>query len=243
MAKSKLFTDEEVELYKQKVHQCSSISEIKDFLSKNPCRACSLGTQSSLGLQVLYRGNPDADILLVGEAPGLEEDRQGLPFVGPAGQKLDKMFDYVGISTNREMLLTNVVLCRPIAPKHWPKQNLTPKLSLTRRCSSIWAQHIIKMKQPKLLVLCGGIAAHTLLKLPSRTPMYDIAAKPMVRPSLPNTTIIVMNHPAQLLHAQRTHAASQIDDLRAMFIKQLKIIRKAADTLEISLERSMPSGI
>ena len=79
-------------------------------------QGCSRCTLSNHGCPpIIYRGNQDSDIVLVGEAPGLVEQQEKEPFVGPAGVLLDNIFkNVVGLDTNKDMLLTNCVFCRPI---------------------------------------------------------------------------------------------------------------------------------
>ena len=104
---------------------------------------------------VFGSGNPEARLMLVGEAPGAEEDRQGLPFVGPAGQLLTKMLAAIGLSRD-EVFIANVLKCRP--PGNRPPQpqeieNCEPYLALQ-----------IELIHPKLICALGTFAAQTLLK-------------------------------------------------------------------------------
>ena len=91
---------------------------------------------------VFGSGNPEADLLLVGEAPGAEEDRQGLPFVGPAGQLLTKMLGAIGLSRD-EVFIANVLKCRPPG-------NRPPKPEEIANCEPYLAKQIALI-QPKLI--------------------------------------------------------------------------------------------
>lgn len=135
-------------------------------------------------------GNPKAPIMLIGEAPGAQEDRQGKPFVGPSGQLLDRMLKTIGLDRSK-VYITNVIYWRPPG-------NRTPTAAEIAICQPFLERQIDLIK-PKLLVFVGGIAARALLgvtqgvtKLRGRPFTYQIAN---------NTDIpsIVMFHPAYLL--------------------------------------------
>ncbi len=100
-------------------------------------------------------GNPAADVMLVGEAPGADEDRQGRPFVGASGQLLDRMFASIGIDRN-SIYLTNVLPWRPPG-------NRNPTPGEIAVCLPFLQQHIA-LVSPKILVLVGTVASKTLLR-------------------------------------------------------------------------------
>ncbi len=103
---------------------------------------------------VFGAGNPDADVMLVGEAPGADEDRQGLPFVGVSGQLLDRMLASIGL--NREnAYITNMLAWRPPG-------NRKPTAEETTMCLPFIRRHI-ELVNPRVLVFVGGTAASTLL--------------------------------------------------------------------------------
>ena len=88
-----------------------SYAEFKEKLRDSGCAKCALHTgRTNI---VVDRGNPSAYIMVIGEGPGENEDKQGLAFVGRAGQLFDKIMSSVGFDTNRDMLIANVVKCRP----------------------------------------------------------------------------------------------------------------------------------
>ena len=100
-------------------------------------------------------GNPHARLMLVGEAPGYEEERQGEPFVGPAGQLLDKMI--LAMQFKREdVYIANIVKCRP-------PRNRAPMPEEAAACIG-YLEHQIRMIKPEVIVLLGATAAHFLLK-------------------------------------------------------------------------------
>jgi len=117
------------------------------------CRKCSLcetRRQTVFGV-----GNPAADCMLVGEAPGAEEDRQGKPFVGRAGQLLDAMLFAVGMNRD-EVYIANVLKCRP-------PQNRDPQGEEVVRCEP-YLHRQVDLVAPRLIVAMGRFAAQSLLR-------------------------------------------------------------------------------
>ena len=102
---------------------------------------------------VFSRGNPDADIMVIGEAPGRDEDIQGKPFVGRSGQLLDKMFASIGL-TDEHIYITNVVNWRPPG-------NRNPNTEELLFCKPLITRHI-ELFMPKIIVMVGGISFSAL---------------------------------------------------------------------------------
>jgi uracil-DNA glycosylase len=100
-------------------------------------------------------GNPSADIMFVGEAPGADEDAQGIPFVGKAGQLLTKMIEAMGLRRD-EVYIANVLKCRP-------PNNRDPQPDEVESCEPFLFQQIASI-QPKVIIALGAFAARTLLK-------------------------------------------------------------------------------
>jgi len=136
-------------------------------------------------------GNPEAPIMLIGEAPGAEEDRRGKPFVGPSGQLLDRMLATIGLDRSK-VYITNVIYWRPPG-------NRSPTAAEIAICQP-FLERQIALIQPKFLVFVGGIAARALLgrtegvtKLRGRPFVYKMSDDGREIPAL------VMFHPAYLL--------------------------------------------
>jgi uracil-DNA glycosylase family 4 len=104
---------------------------------------------------VFADGQPDAPIMIVGEAPGGDEDRLGKPFVGVSGQLLDRMFAAIGMERARNLYITNVLFWRPPG-------NRTPTPGETAICVAFTRRHI-ELVRPKIVVLAGAVPAKTLL--------------------------------------------------------------------------------
>ena len=114
---------------------------------------CPLKTMGA-SRAVFARGRPDAPVMIVGEGPGADEDRQGAPFVGRAGQLLDRMLAAAGLTD--QVFITNTVFWRPPA-------NRTPTLEEQAVCLP-FVERAIALVQPKLLLLAGGASAKAMLK-------------------------------------------------------------------------------
>ncbi len=112
------------------------------------CRKCQL-CETRLNV-VFGKGNPKADIMFIGEGPGEQEDIQGLPFVGRAGQLLDKMLDAAGIPMD-SIYIANTVKCRP------PK-NRDPLPEEKEACRG-WLEKQIELIDPKVIISLGRISA------------------------------------------------------------------------------------
>jgi len=149
------------------------------------CTACGLDksrTQTVFGI-----GNQDADLMIIGEAPGFHEDQQGEPFVGRAGQLLNGMLEAIGLDRNR-VYIANILKCRP--PNN--RDPLPEEVSL---CTAFLEQQIALVK-PKLLLALGRIAAQYLLK--NKSALTQLRGKIFQY----NTTPLISTfHPAYLLRS------------------------------------------
>lgn len=110
---------------RESILRATSYAAYRAALSVHDCRAC--GLWSGRTRLVVDRGTPGARILLVGEGPGAEEDRLGRAFVGRSGRLLDAMLLEAGLNPERDVLIANIVKCRP------PK-NRAPSLAEARDC-------------------------------------------------------------------------------------------------------------
>jgi DNA polymerase len=104
---------------------------------------------------VFADGTPGAPVMIVGEAPGADEDRQGKPFVGVSGQLMDRMMETIGLKRGDGFYITNILFWRPPG-------NRTPTLAEQAMCLAFTRRHI-ELVRPKLLVLAGGTAAKAVL--------------------------------------------------------------------------------
>lgn len=118
------------------------------------CKRCKLcKTRNKI---VFGTGNPNAELVFVGEAPGADEDEQGLPFVGRAGQLLTKMIEAMGLTRDR-VYICNVIKCRP-------PDNRNPELDEINSCEPFLKKQLALIK-PKVIVALGRYACQSLLKV------------------------------------------------------------------------------
>lgn len=147
------------------------------------CRLCSIaaGRQNL----VFGVGNPRAELVIVGEAPGADEDRLGDPFVGAAGQLLDKILAAIGFA-REDVYICNILKCRP-------PNNRDPQPDEVGHCSPFLLQQLALI-QPKLLLAVGRIAGKTLLGVES-----TLSAMRTQTHSFRGVPLVVTYHPAALL--------------------------------------------
>lgn len=182
----------------------STLGQLKDVLSKFD--GCALKkTASNL---VFSDGNPDARIMLIGEAPGRDEDRMGLPFVGESGQLLDRMLGSVGFGRN-DVYITNTLPWRPPG-------NRTPSSEEVQMLWPFLCRHI-ELKAPDIIVALGGSSAKLLLetKMGILKLRGSVTEKSFGGRVIP---ILATLHPAYLLRTpiQKRSSYSDLLQLRAM---------------------------
>ena len=149
------------------------------------CTRCALaGSRTNTVFGV---GNPDADWMIIGEAPGAEEDRRGEPFVGRAGKLLDQMLLAIGQSREK-VFIANILKCRP-------PNNRDPKPDEAAACRDYLEQQIALVR-PKIVLAVGRIAAQNLLG--SDEPVGRMRGRPHELDGIP---LVVTYHPAYLLRS------------------------------------------
>ena len=149
------------------------------------CTACGLDktrTQTVFGV-----GNRNAELMIIGEAPGFYEDKKGEPFVGRAGQLLNAMLQAIGMERNN-VYIANILKCRP-------PNNRDPLPEEVNLCTAFLTKQIALI-QPKLLLAVGRIAGHYLLN--TKSSLGQIRGK-IHSYGEPKTPLIVTYHPAYLL--------------------------------------------
>jgi uracil-DNA glycosylase family 4 len=129
-----------------------ALAAIRDEIGE--CTRCKLHGLGR-GQIVFGVGNPSADLMFVGEAPGADEDLQGIPFVGRAGQLLTKIIEAIGLQ-REDVYIANVIKCRP-------PENRNPEPDEVETCEPFLFQQIDRIK-PKVIVALGTFAAKALLK-------------------------------------------------------------------------------
>jgi uracil-DNA glycosylase len=152
------------------------------------CTRCRLAKQGRKQI-VFGVGNPRAELMFIGEAPGADEDLKGEPFVGRAGQLLNNMIKAMGLQ-REDVYIANIIKCRPPG-------NRTPERDECETCSPFLMRQIATIK-PKVLVALGAIAAKTLLAI--NAPMSELRGKWY---DFRGTKLAVTYHPAFLLRDPR----------------------------------------
>ena len=182
----------------------------------NEIKNCDLKNNASN--LVFSDGNPSAKIMIIGEGPGANEDKEGLPFVGRAGQLLDKMLNAINLS-RESVYITNVVNFRP-------PENRKPTEEEIKRYLPFLKKHI-KLISPKIVLLLGSTAMNAILK--NNEVISKIRGK-WFEQEIDNFKfkVIVSFHPAYLLRQPEQKKFSWID---------LKMIKQKAKELKIKFEK------
>lgn len=123
-----------------------SLEEMKPHC--NNCQRCDLAAGRTN--VVISRGNPEASLMVIGEGPGQQEDETGLPFVGRAGQLLDKILASVNLDSEKDAYIANIVKCRP-------PNNRTPTPDESEACKPYLLEQI-RLVNPKIILLTGATA-------------------------------------------------------------------------------------
>jgi DNA polymerase len=173
---------------RNKADLLAPIRERVRVCTKCPHLACSR-TQTVFGV-----GNPDAELMFIGEAPGVDEDKQGEPFVGRAGQLLTRIIETMGF-TRQEVYIANILKCRPDTPSSsFGNRPPTPREMQTCRPYLIEQIDVI---EPKVLVALGAVAVEGLLG--TRRTMRELRGR---WHSYNGTPLMITYHPAYLLRNQ-----------------------------------------
>jgi uracil-DNA glycosylase family 4 len=138
-------------IFENDIFELASLAEVAETVAK--CTRCPLYATATN--PVPGTGNPDADFMVVGEAPGANEDQQGVPFVGQAGQLLTKILGAINLSRD-DVFIANVL-------KHRPPGNRNPLPDEVAACSP-YLVHQIELVKPKVILALGTFAAQTLLE-------------------------------------------------------------------------------
>lgn len=187
---------------------------------KNNCLNCQKCDLCKTRTNIVFSdGIPNNKLMLIGEAPGYWEDQKGLPFVGKAGQLLDKIFECVGLSRKKDVYICNTVKCRP-------PENRNPLPEEKDACRE-YLDEQIKILNPKIILLCGGVAVQSILG--------DIGGITRVRGrwfngseyGLENVKIMPIFHPAYLLRNDSREKGSP----KWLMWQDIKEIKKEYDKL------------
>ena len=178
-------------------------SQLQEMVSR--CQACKILCQSRLST-VFGTAEPTAKLVIVGEAPGRDEDLQGKPFVGKSGELLENILHALGLVRGKDVAIINVLKCRP-------PNNRDPMEDEIAACRA-YLDRQLQLIDPKVVILSGRIAAHTLLntmesmgRLRQKTHSMTINGR--------NVPVIVTYHPSYLLRSPTEKAAAWRDFMSA----------------------------
>ena len=181
-------------------------------LEKNclSCVRCSLSTSRTN--VVFGRGNPKAKLFIIGEGPGQQEDEQGMAFVGRAGKMLDSVFSSVGIDTNKDCYISNIVKCRP-------PNNRKPLANEVSECIP-WLTQQIKLIKPKVIVLAGSTAVQSYLNIDE--PISKLRGTWIIKE---NIKFMPIFHPSYLLR----NPSKEKGKPKWLTLEDLKKVKKEID--------------
>ncbi len=170
------------------INNCLTLEDLKTYMVNfNGCDLKKTATQL-----VFSDGNPKSKVMIIGEAPGAEEDSRGIPFCGASGQLLDKMLNSIDLDRN-SVYITNVIPWRPPG-------NRTPNENEISLMKPFLMRHI-EIVSPKILVTVGGSAAKAILDIEGGILRHRGAWKEIILPQGLVIPIIATLHPAYLLRA------------------------------------------
>lgn len=179
----------------------------KSIINCNKCKLNSGRTNIVFGV-----GNKEADIMFIGEGPGADEDKEGIPFVGKAGQLMDKAFAGIGINRDN-VYIANIVKCRP-------PQNRVPEKDEAKVCLDYLRNQVILVK-PKIIVLLGSTALKNILG-----DEHSITKERGIWTDKKGIKYLPTWHPAALLRDE----SKKIE-----FWKDLKLLKQVADEEHLAI--------
>jgi len=197
-----------------------------DLIKK--CKKCHKCRLRKSAVQVVPGdGNPNAEIMFIGEAPGANEDREGIPFCGAAGKFLDELLESVGIN-RKDVFITNIVKCRPPG-------NREPQNDEIQACRP-WTNTLIKIIKPKVFVLLGRFALNKFFPNFKISQVHGKAYKKWGR------IFFIMYHPAVALYngSQREVLFADVKNMKEILknnLSNVEILDKPKNEMADLLKR------
>ena len=165
----------------------------KDYLKNSNCKKCEL--HESRRNIVIDRGNHSSKLMIIGEAPGKNEDIEGKAFVGKAGKLLDEIMKAISLNTEEDLLIANIVKCRP-------PENRSPLREEVSACLP-YLHKQIELIQPRVIVLLGAVALKHMIPEKKDFSMAEEAGTCFSLKDYPGVHFVVLYHPAYLLYEPR----------------------------------------
>ena len=195
-----------------------SIQEYNEL--KEACLKCTACTLAEKRTQVVFSSGPvPCDLMLIGEAPGADEDEQGVPFVGRSGQLLSKMLESVNLSRETNAYVTNICKCRP-------PENRAPEADEINACVH-WLKDQIRLLQPKIIVLVGATAMKALVGNEVK-----ISKQRGEWLTYEGIDTMVIFHPAFLLR----YASQEVGSPKWLTWQDLKAVKSALDFKKVETQ-------
>lgn len=179
-------------LYNQ-IIETPTYAEFCRALALSDCKRCNLC--KGRDRIVIDRGNPSAPVMIVSERPGENENREGKAFVGRAGELLDRIFAAIGMDTNKDLLITNVVKCMPPTER-------SPTSDEVAACLP-YLEKQIALVRPRVIILLGAVALKFVSGELGEVEMEKCAGKFLKLAAYPGIQFMVLYHPAFLLRDPR----------------------------------------
>ena len=165
-------------------------ADFRERLRASGCSRCALAAGRTH--IVVDRGNPEAALLAVGEAPGAAEDAAGVAFCGRAGKVLDELFAAAGLSTDEHLLIVNVVKCRPPG-------NRAPHAEEAARCRP-FLERQLALSPARLVALLGATALRRFAPERAKGPLGGQVGRFFRVPDWPDHEFVTLYHPAAILY-------------------------------------------
>ena len=186
-------------------------------LIKSVCLNCQKCELSKSRTNVVFSGGiPNSKLMLIGEAPGYWEDMKGEPFVGKAGQLLDKIFACVGLSRQKDVYICNTIKCRP-------PENRNPLPEEKNACRE-YLDAQIEILKPKIILICGNVALNTML--PNEHGITRVRGKWFDGPF--NSKMMPIFHPSYLLRNDSREKGSP----KWLMWQDIKEIKRVYEAIE-----------
>lgn len=182
-------------------HAANTLEELREAVMQ--FQGCAL--KKTAKNTVFADGNPDARVILIGEAPGEQEDERGIPFCGKSGQLLDNVLASIGLTRAENLYISNTVFWRPPG-------NRTPTPEEVAMCAPFVQKHIA-LKNPDLLLLAGGVAGSVLGSQESVSRMRQKFHRYTNHYLVKEIPAVVIYHPSYLLRQPGQKAAAWLDML------------------------------
>ena len=180
-------------------------SDFRERLRGSGCTRCGLAAARTH--IVVDRGNPDAKVLAIGEAPGASEDARGIAFCGRAGKMLDDLFAGVGLSTDEHLFIVNVVKCRPPG-------NRTPHAEEAARCRP-FLERQLALSPARIVALMGATALRHFAPERAKGPLSAQVGRFFRLPTWPERDFVTLYHPAAILYNRSLEARAR-EHVRAL---------------------------